>query len=156
VKRAALATFGVLLLAAAGCGGGGNPKQDPGDFVRTLVNDLYAGDSGDAWDHLHPLHKAAVSRARYVQCERLEPLQGDMRRFEVVKVADGPSTIPGSADEVDGTAVTFRVTLALPGLSPQPVTHTAHVFPVDGKWTWVIGPDDFAAYAAGQCPSATQ
>jgi hypothetical protein len=156
MMRAALATLGVLLLTAAGCGGGGKPEQDPGDFVRTLVRDLYAGDSGDAWDHLHPLHKAAVSRARYVQCEQLEPLQGDMRRFEVVKVADEPSTIPGSADEVDGTAVTFRVTLALPGLSPQPVTHTAHVFPVDGEWTWVIGPDDFAAYAAGQCPSSTQ
>ena len=90
-----------------------------------------------------------MSRSRYIACERLEPLQGDMRRFEVVEVADTPSTIPGSADEVDSTAVTFRVTLALPGLTPQPVTHTAHVFPVDGRWTWVIGPDDFAAYAAG-------
>jgi hypothetical protein len=146
----------LVVVATAGCGGGGRPEQDPGDFVHTLVSDLYAGDTGDAWDHLHPLHKAAVSRARYVQCERLEPLQGDVRKFEVVKVADEPSTIPGSADSVDGTAVTFRVMLALPGLSPQPVTHTAHVFPVDGQWTWVIGPDDFAAYAAGQCPSSTQ
>lgn len=154
MTRWSLALLAVLALAA-GCGGGGKPAQDPGDFVRTLVRNLYHGRSGTAWETLHPLHKATVSRARYIECERLEPLEGDVRRFDVVRVADGPSTIPGSGDEVDGTAVTFRVLLALPGLQPQPVTHTAHVFAVDGHWTWVIGPDDFAAYAAGDCPAST-
>ena len=156
MQRTALAALGaLLLLVALGCGADAKPEQDPGDFVQSLVSDLYQGDTADAWEHLHRLHKEKVSRARYIACERLEPLEGDMRRFEVVEVADAPSTVPGSADEVDSTAVTFRVTLALPGLTPQPVTHTAHVFPVDGRWTWVIGPDDFAAYAAGACPGAS-
>jgi hypothetical protein len=155
VRRASLLLVAVLPLVAAGCGGDARPDQDPGEFVRALVSDLYQGKSGAAWENLHPLHKAKVSRARYVACERLEPLEGTVRRFDVVSVADGPSTIPGSGDEVDSTAVTFRVLLALPGLQPQPVTHTAHVFAVDGHWTWVIGPDDYAAYASGSCPAST-
>ena len=145
----------VVLLLAAGCGGKAAPEEDPGDFVGTLVRNLYQGRTAAAWESLHPLHKEMVSRARYIACERLEPLEGDIRRFDVVRVADMPSTIPGSADEVDSTEVTFRVLLALPGLEPQPVTHTAHVFAVNGQWTWVIGPDDYAAYAAGDCPVST-
>ena len=145
----------VVLVLAAGCGGKAAPEEDPGDFVGTLVRNLYQGRTAAAWENLHPLHKEKVSRSRYIACERLEPLQGDIRRFDVVRVADKPSTIPGSADEVDSTEVTFRVLLALPGLEPQPVTHTAHVFAVDGHWTWVIGPDDYAAYAAGDCPVST-
>jgi hypothetical protein len=155
MNRAFLGLAAALLLVA-GCGGDAKPDQDPGDFVRALVRNLYQGKSGAAWESLHPLHKAKVPRARYVACERLEPLEGDVRRFDVVKIADSPSTIPGSGDEVDSTAVTFRVLLALPGLQPQPVEHTAHVFAVDGHWTWVIGPDDYAAYAAGSCPASTQ
>ena len=153
--RAPLAALAAALLVA-GCGGAAKPAEDPGDFVRTLVRNLYQGRSGAAWESLHPLHKAKVSRARYIACERLEPLQGTVRRFDVVRVADQPSTVPGSSDEVDSTAVTFRVLLALPGLQPLPVTHTAHVFAVDGHWTWVIGPDDFAAYAVGDCPVSTK
>jgi hypothetical protein len=154
MRRWSVGLLAVALLAA-GCGGGGKPAQDPGDFVRALVRNLYQGKSGVAWETLHPLHKAKVSRARYVACERLEPLPGRIRGFYVVRVKDAPSTVPGSGDEVDSTAVTFRVLLALPGLQPQPVTHTAHVFAVAGHWTWVIGPDDYAAYAAGDCPVAT-
>jgi hypothetical protein len=94
-----------------------------------------------------------VTRERYVSCERKSPLEGDLKRFEVVRVRSEPSPIPGGEETAPSTAVTFRVTLKLPGLpKAQPITHTAHVFAVGDRWAWVIGPSDFAVYAAGRCP----
>jgi hypothetical protein len=146
----------VLLLSLAGCGGGGKParpREDPGQFVRALVTELYHGKTGEAWDRLHPFQQSKVSRDRYIACERAAPLPGTVKRIDVVSVADRMTAIPGRPGKVASTAVTVRILLALPGYEkPQPITHTAHVFNVDGHWTWVIGAADFPAYAAGSCP----
>ena len=158
--RAGLATIVLAAaLASAGCGGGGGgadarPKEPPGHFVQTFVGELYRGETGKAWDLLHPIQQAKVPRAKYVACEREAPLQGTAQRIDVIRVVDVQAEIPGGAGKVPSTAVTFRVLLALPGYSkPQPITHTAHVFNVHGRWAWVIGPNDFPAYAAGICPA---
>jgi hypothetical protein len=142
------------LLGAAGCGGDETPQEDPGVFVTSLVRTLYRGQSGDAWELLHPKHRATVPKERYVECEREVPLPGQVRRIEVVSVEDAPATVPGESEEIPSKAVKIRITLKLPGIpTAQPVTHTAHVFAVDGKWAWVIGPTDYATYASGACPT---
>jgi hypothetical protein len=93
------------------------------------VTTIYVGKAGRAWDSLHPSHQTTVARSRYVACERLAPLEGDVRQIDVLRGQREPWTVPGQEGQVDSTAVTIRVLLALPGLgSPQPVTHTAHVF----------------------------
>src|SRR5262245_58123031 len=142
------------VLAVAGCGGDDSPGEDPGAFVTSVVRTLYKGQSGDAWELLHPDHRAAVPKERYVECERKAPLEGQVRRIEVVSVEDAPATVPGESEEIPSKAVTIRITLKLPGIpDAQPVTHTAHVFAVDGKWAWVIGPTDYATYLSGACPT---
>jgi hypothetical protein len=122
--------------------------------VRTFVGELYRGETGKAWDLLHPYQQAKVPREKYIACEREAPLVGTAERIDVVRVVDVRAEIPGRSGKVASTAVTFRVLLALPGIAkPRPITHTAHVFNVHGRWTWVIGPSDFPAYAAGICPA---
>jgi hypothetical protein len=146
-----------MALAAAGCGGDEAPDEDPGAFVRSVVAEIYAGDSATAWEGLHPRHQEAVPRSRYVQCERLAPLQEKLRHIEVVGISDSPSTVPGDDGAVDSKAVEVTLLVKLPEVEePQEITHTVHVFAVDGRWTWVIGPNDFASYASGRCPSGGQ
>jgi hypothetical protein len=158
VQRVALLVVVALGLTAvaAGCGSDepDTPRADPGVFVSTLLRTLFREESGTAWDSLHPLHREAVSRRRYVECERQAPLPGEVRRIEIVSVRDEPSVVPGRAEPEPSKAVTVRVTLKLPEFTtPQPVTHTAHVFAIDGRWAWVIGPTDYARYASGRCPA---
>jgi hypothetical protein len=154
---ALLAVAGGLVCAGCGAGSSANdrPTADPGAFVRTLVRHLYRGETGAAWDDLHPFQQAKVSRERYIACERAAPLTGTVHRIDVVRVFAERATVPGKKGPEPSTAVTFRVLLSLPGIDgAQPITHTAHVFGVDGRWRWVIGPGDFPAYAAGTCPGA--
>lgn len=154
VRRLAVLAALAVALATAGCGGAETPAEDPGAFVRSVVAEIYAGDSAAAWEVLHPRHQAAVPRARYVECERQAPLREKLRHIEVVGISDSPSTVPGEDGAVDSKAVDLTLLVKLPQVEePQEITHTVHVFAVDGRWAWVIGPNDFASYASGRCPS---
>jgi hypothetical protein len=142
----------VLALATA-CGGDGGPG-DPGVFVTTLIRDLGSGRTGSAWDVLHPSHRERVPRARYVRCESEDGFGGRVTKVDVLEVKEEPATIPGQFGEKPSTAVTVGVTLdGAEAEAPERFTLTAHVFETDGKWAWVIGPVDYAAYMAGVCPS---
>lgn len=154
--RAAGFLSSLFVLALVGCGGSDEavrPQEPAGHFIRTIVTELYRGETGKAWDRLHPFQQSKVSRERYISCERAAPLQGTVKRIDIVRVADARAVIPGRSGKAESTAVTIRILLALPGFAkPQPITHTAHVFNVRGHWAWVIGKNDFPAYAAGTCP----
>jgi hypothetical protein len=142
----------LAVLALAGCGGGDEPG-DPGQFVTTLIEDLGDGRTGKAWDLLHPLHREKVPRARYIECESRDPFGGTVTAVDVLEVKKEPATIPGQFGQTPSTAVTVGVTLAVPDTAaPEKFTLTAHVFETDGKWAWVIGPVDYAAYMTGNCP----
>ncbi len=152
VRLAAVALLAVL--AVAGCGGSSAPDEDPAAFAVTLLRQLDRGQSGSAWDELHPLHQQAVTRARYVRCERTDPISGDVTSIDVVGVEQEPAMVPGRDGEETSTAVELRYRLKLPGTAAQTNDLTVHLFPVDGRWAWVIGPSDYAAYVAGRCPPA--
>ena len=64
-----------------------------------------------------------------------------------------PASIPGKFGQEPSTAVTVGVTLDVPeATEPESFSLTAHVFEIDERWTWVIGPVDFASYLGGRCP----
>jgi hypothetical protein len=142
----------LAVLALAGCGGDDEPEEDPGAFATTLVERLDRGESGLAWDALHPRHQEAVTRARYVSCERRDPIDGEVTDISVEGVREEPWPVPGQDREDDSTAVTLRLTLAAQDAAPGTFDLTVHLFPVDGRWTWVIGPEDYERYAGGACP----
>ena len=153
VIRAAVVVLAVVVAGVAvGCGGSDAPDQDPGEFATTLLRQLDRGDAADAWDELHPLHQETVSRSRYVSCERGDPIQGTVTNVDVVDVKEEPARVPGRGADETSTAVELRYRLTLPGGASQSNDLVVHLFPVDGRWAWVIGPSDFAAYAAGRCP----
>jgi hypothetical protein len=142
----------LAVLALAACGGADEPDEDPGAFATTLVERLDRGETGLAWDALHPSHQEAVPRARYISCERRDPIDGDVTRISVAGVREEPWLVPGHDGEDDSTAVTLRLTLAMQDAAPDTFDLTVHLFPVDGRWTWVIGPEDYERYAGGSCP----
>lgn len=150
VRRAALL---FASLALAGCGGGDEPEP-AGAFVTKLIRDLGSGKKAKAWESLHPLHREHVPRARYVECESRDGFGGTVTKVDVLDVKQEPATIPGQFGERPSTAVTVGVTLDVPeSKEPERFTLTAHVFETDGKWSWVIGSVDYAAYMTGNCPS---
>jgi len=153
IRAAALLLVVAVAAVAAGCGGSDAPDQDPGEFAATLLRQLDRGDAADAWDELHPLHQETVSRARYVDCERGDPIQGTVTNVDVVDVKKEPARVPGRGSDETSTAVELRYRLTLPSGASQSNDLVVHLFPVEGRWAWVIGPTDYAAYAAGRCPA---
>ena len=151
MRRSALL---LALLAVAGCGGGKAEPEQPGAFVQALIRDLGNGETAKAWESLHPLHRERVPRARYVECESRDGFGGTVTKITVLDVKREPATIPGQFGTRPSTAVTVGVTLDVPDSDePERFTLTAHVFDTDGKWSWVIGPVDYAAYMTGNCPA---
>ena len=144
----------LAVLALAACGGDDEPDEDPAAFATTLVERLDRGQTGLAWDALHPRHQDAVPRARYISCERRDPIAGDVTGIRVSDVREEPWPVPGQDGSDDSTAVRLRLTLETPDSRPDVFVLTVHLFPVDGRWTWVIGPEDYGRYAAGACPAA--
>ena len=151
VRRAALL---LVSLALTGCGGGQSDPEPAGAFVRTLIRELGRGETAEAWESLHPLHREQVSQARYVECESRDGFGGRVTKVDVLDVKQEPAPIPGQFGKRPSTAVTVGVTLDVPESDePERFTLTAHVFDTDGKWSWVIGSVDYAAYMTGNCPS---
>ena len=151
VRRAILLL--VVSLVLAGCGGDDEP-ENAGAFVTTLIRDLGSGKTAKAWESLHPLHREKVPLARYVECESQDGFGGTVTHVNVLDVEDESATIPGQFGKRPSTAVTVGVTLDVPESDqPERFTLTAHVFETDGKWSWVIGPVDYAAYMTGNCPA---
>ena len=147
-----LAALLLAVLALAGCGG--DDPGDPGEFVKEVIGDLGRGETGKAWKLLHPLHRQRVPRALYVRCERDDGFGGTVTKIDVLDVKQEPGTIPGEFGEHPSTAVTVGITLDPRGAGePERFTVTAHLFEADGRWTWVIGVADYAAYMTGVCPS---
>lgn len=151
VRRAALL---LASLALAGCGGGDDEPEPAGAFVTTLIRELGRGETAQAWESLHPLQREQVPRARYVDCESGDGFGGAVTKVDVLDVKQESAAIPGQFGKRPSTAVTVGVTLDVPeSEQSERFTLTAHVFETGGKWSWVIGPVDYAAYMTGNCPA---
>jgi hypothetical protein len=133
----------LAILALAGCGG---DDESASEFAVRVIGLLEAGNAGAAWDELHPAHRSAIPRPLYVRCEGSDGLGGDVGSLEVAGVREERSTVPGQG-EAAGTEV--ALSFALDG---EPVELDMHVFEIDGEWGWVVGENDYAVYATGDCP----
>jgi hypothetical protein len=127
----------------------------PGRFMVRLVAQKALGRYEAAWTTLHPFHKRVAARTEYVDCERLTPFPGLIKSVKATRVFDDPVSIAGMTAPVPSKAVTVRVVVWTPVTStPVVVTPTFHVVAVNGRWTWILTPERFEAYAADTCPTA--
>jgi hypothetical protein len=144
------AAFGLQSESAAAT----SPSGGPGRFMVRLIAQKALGRYEAAWKTLHPLHRQVASRAEYVDCERLTPFPGLLKRVKVTRVFDDPVVLAGMTAPVPSKGVTVRVAVWTPILSmPVVVTHTFHAVAVNGRWTWILTPERFEDYASDTCPA---
>jgi hypothetical protein len=118
------------------------------DDIRLKVDGRWAV----AWDSLYPLHRLVAPRATFVRCEARSRLIAPLDSMRVVSVRRAAVRVPGRTRTVDGVAVTIHV--ALPWYGPRdPIvfTHTFHLVPVNGRWTWLLSPERYRLYRSGAC-----
>jgi len=142
-RRTAIASM-LLVAFVAGCGGGGSGHESASTFVKRITREFSRGQSGRLWNELHPAEQAAVTRARFLACERNEGF--GLRSVKVLETY--PETIAVAGRDTPSTAVSVRVA------SDDGITiATLHAVLTDGKWRWVLQPSELAEYRQGRCPS---
>jgi hypothetical protein len=148
VKRIALLAF-VALLALPACGGEVDPARTPagGAQVR-LLEDLYNGRFGQAYDDLHPSHQKLVSRSLFTRCARETIAVGKLDSIEILDVFDDETRAP-----VLGGEPTKGVRIRLTFTDGQTVgPYVNHEVKVDDRWLWMLNQRAIDAYQAGRCP----
>ena len=127
--------------------------QSAGAF---MVNDIRYKTDGKwslAWDTLYPAHQLVASRATYVRCEESTPFAAPLQSAEVVGVRRAAVHVPGGPT-LEGATVTVRISVPFYGpRDPIVFTHTFHVVPVDGHWTWLLSAERYAVYRHDGCGS---
>ena len=145
-RIAVLAFLAVLALPA--CGGDVDPASTPAGRAQVvLLDDLYNGRFVKAYNELHPVHQAIVSRALFVRCARETVAVGQLDSIEILDVFDDKTEGLGLGHE-PSKAVRIRLTLADGGST----TFENHSVKVGDRWHWVLNKKAIEAYKAGRCP----
>ena len=147
MKRLALIAL-VTFLVLPACGGEVDPARTPagGAQVR-LLEDLYNGRFGQAYDDLHPSHRELVSRALFIRCARETVPVGKLDSIEILDVFDDETKGLRLGDEPTKD-VRIRLTLT----DGQSTTFVNHEVKVGDQWRWVLNQAAIEAYQAGRCP----
>jgi hypothetical protein len=113
-----------------------------------------SGAYGAEWETLHPSYRRAVSRARFIACERRSASAIGLIKVTSV-VAEGTqvitTTLPllGDVDVYDVTLlVTYNQGRMRNNMAEIDLFWVLH----EGKWVRVFAPAAYAAYMAGKCP----
>jgi hypothetical protein len=153
LPAAALAAAAVVVvLPTAPARGAWPPLTTAGPFLRAEIGVLVAGRYDDAWRSLYPAHQLLVSQADYVRCERALPFAAPFRSARVLRVRRAAVRVPGTLRPVAGVAVTMRIGVRY-GRDGIAFTHTFHLVPVSGRWTWLLSPQRYRLYRSGACPA---
>jgi len=159
------AVAGVLVMTVSGFGGGPpsrvvepthRPTSPPlrtarGFFLEELRQKV-DGDWAAVWRTLYPAHRLIASRSEFVSCERALPFAAPLRSLRVVRVAKALVHVPGRSRLIAGVALQVHVELDWYGpRDPITFTHTFHLVPVHGHWTWLLSPSRYRLYLRGAC-----
>ena len=118
-------------------------------IVRLIGQNRYA----EAWTSLHPLHQEAAPLDRYVACENLTPIPGQITSVRALRTWDASVRVAGITDPVQGTKVTLRIVIKNAAIPAKvAVVKTVGLVQVDQHWVWLLPEARYAAYLAGTCP----
>ena len=136
-----LLAFSAVL--TAGCGSSTGQPGSADAFMRRITTEFSRGQAGRLWDSLVPAEQRAVTRARYLACQRNGGFR--LRSFKILESYREAVDIEGR--QTPSTAVTVQVTS-----DDGVTTATMHAVKVGDSWHWMLQPADLVAYAAGCCP----
>ena len=147
MKRLALLAV-VASLALPACGGEVDPARTPAGAAQVrLLEDLYNGRFGQAYEDLHPSHQNLVSRALFIRCARETIPVGSLDSIETLDVFDDETRGLRLGNEPT-KAVRIRLTLTDGGST----TFVNHEVKVGERWRWVLNQAAIEAYESGRCP----
>lgn len=146
-----LALFAVVAsVALPACGGEVDPARTPAGAAQVrLLEDLYNGRFGQAYEDLHPSHQNLVSRALFIRCARETIPVGRLDSIETLDVFDDETRGLRLGNEPT-KAVRIRLTLTDGGST----TFVNHEVKVGERWRWVLNQAAIEAYQAGRCPGS--
>jgi hypothetical protein len=159
----------VLAVAAAGCFHGDDeeadetappmaepqqpaePDQEPGEYVQSLIERAFEGETGAVWAELHPAHQEAASEEVFERCLNLAREFADLERIEIDDVTEETVTLDG--EELTAQAVLLQITVSpFTDAAEQTVSDTRRVVAVDGDWNWFLNQAEIDAYEGDGCP----
>jgi hypothetical protein len=148
-----VAVLAVVPSATATANGGKGHLADASAFASKIVRLIGQNRYAEAWTSLHPLHQEAAPLDRYVECENLTPIPGQITSVRAVRARDASVRVAGITDPVRGTKVTLRIVIrnaAIP--ATVSVVKTVGLVQVEQHWVWLLPAARYAAYLAGNCP----
>ena len=123
-----------------------------GPFLLAEIHDKTAGHWARTWRSLYPAHQAVAPKLTYVRCERATPFDFPLKSVHIVAVRRESVPVSGLAQPRNGVGVTIQVAVESYGpRDPVVFSHTFHLVPVHGRWTWLLSPDRYRLYADGDC-----
>jgi hypothetical protein len=148
VKRIALLAF-VAVLALPACGGDVDPARTPAGMAQVrLLEDLYNGRFGQAYEDLHPSHQKLVSRSLFIRCARRTIPVGQLDSIEILDVFDEEAkglVLGGEPTKAVRIRLTFK-----DGQTIDPFVN--HEVKVGDRWRWLLNQKAIDAYQRGRCP----
>jgi hypothetical protein len=139
-----IAVLAVVFLL--GCSGAADSASEPPSGTQTPEEALESflaaqasGQYGKVWDQLHPAQKKLVTRQQYEECGRRMPTFV-FDHYEAQEPYRETVTIPGTSEEVEAEAVTYRALV-----DGEPYTSTNHMVQVDGAWVGYLSTDTLNA-----------
>lgn len=149
MSRFALLAF-VALLVVPACGGDVDPARTPAGRAQVeLLDDLYNGRFGAAYDDLHPTHQNLVPRALFIRCARETIPVGQLDSIEILDVFDDETRAPLFGGEPT-KGVRIRLTFK-DGQSTEPFVN--HEVKEGDRWHWMLSQKAIDTYQVGRCPT---
>jgi len=131
------------------------PEDGAGKLMTTIVRKKLASRYDLAWETLYPAHQRVATREAYVGCESLIRSPGKVAAVRVMRVFRERIWVAGESRKLMTKAVRVRVIVIAPYVPfPVVVAQTFHALRVDGRWRWILSPEQWAYYSAGTCPNA--
>jgi hypothetical protein len=126
--------------------------RSAGPFFLTVLEQKISGDWAAAWQSLYPPHRRIAPRDAFIRCETATPFPAPLESIHVVRVHAVQFRVLGEPSPKWSAAVTVAVELRWYGpRDPITSTHTFHLVPVDGRWTWLLSPDRYRLYKQHAC-----
>jgi hypothetical protein len=151
VVLAALIGLGNVTPAPAAVGN--NRRATASAFASRIVRLIGENRYAEAWASLHPLHQQVVPLERYVECENLTPVPGQITSLRTLRAWNAAVDVAGLPSPVPGTKVKLRIVLADASIPARVVVvKTVALVKVARHWVWSLPRARYAAYLAGDCP----